>query len=104
MAEAKLKAEVREATGKQGAKNLRRQGLVPGIFYGMHKEPVSLSIDGKELSDLLHSFGRNMVVNLTVVPIRRRSRRLSMKFSTNRSPAISFMSISNTSPSKRKFM
>jgi len=66
MAEAKLKAEVREATGKQGAKNLRRQGLVPGIFYGMHKEPVSLSIDGKELSDLLHSFGRNMVVNLTV--------------------------------------
>ena len=66
MAEAKLKAEVREATGKQGAKNLRRQGLIPGIYYGKHEEPVSLSIDGKELIDLLHSFGRNTVVNLTV--------------------------------------
>jgi len=44
MAEIFLKAQVREKTGKEVARKLRRQGLIPAILYGPSTSPLPLSI------------------------------------------------------------
>ena len=64
MAEATLQVQIREKKGKQAAKHMRNEGFVPGVLYGPGKEPFLLTIDYKELFNLLHSFGRNAVVNI----------------------------------------
>lgn len=66
MSEATLAAQIREEKGKQAAKHFRRLGLIPGILYGPGEEPSMLNINGKELLTLLHTFGRNAIVNLRV--------------------------------------
>jgi len=38
-------AEVRMGTGKGAARQARREGYVPGIVYGDHKEPVAINIE-----------------------------------------------------------
>lgn len=40
--------EPRETDGKQKAKRLRREGRLPGIFYGPKAHPISLQVDMKE--------------------------------------------------------
>ncbi|MDL1970626.1 MAG: 50S ribosomal protein L25/general stress protein Ctc [Candidatus Desulfofervidaceae bacterium] len=44
MAEIFLKAQVREKTGKEVARKLRQQGLIPAILYGPSTSPTPLSI------------------------------------------------------------
>lgn len=46
-----FKAEVRTGTGKGAARQARREGYVPGIVYGDHKEPLAINI---EYYPLLH--------------------------------------------------
>ena len=64
MAEATLHVNIREEIGKQAAKHMRQKGFIPGILYGMDEKASLLSISGKELTNILHSYGRNIVVNL----------------------------------------
>ena len=66
MAVATLQVDVREGVGKQSAKRLRREGMIPGVLYGSGDKPTSLSIKLKTLLTLLHSSGRNAVVDLSV--------------------------------------
>jgi large subunit ribosomal protein L25 len=72
MPEASLVAQIRDKKGKQAAKQLRREGLVPGILYGPGEEPSMLSINVKELFNLLHTFGRNIVVNLSLASSKKK--------------------------------
>ena len=53
MAEVSLEVERREATGKEVAKKLRREGRVPAVVYGGHKEPVAITVDRKAVSELI---------------------------------------------------
>ncbi|WGF90186.1 50S ribosomal protein L25/general stress protein Ctc [Marinivivus vitaminiproducens] len=48
-----LAAEPREATGKGPSRALRRADRVPGIVYGEGKEPIKLSVAGRELRRLI---------------------------------------------------
>ena len=64
MAEVELHAKVREEKGKQAAKELRRKGFIPAVLYGKGKEASSISVNSKDLLDLLHSSGRNTIVNI----------------------------------------
>jgi large subunit ribosomal protein L25 len=48
-----LKAEKRSTIGKGPARSLRRDGKVPAVLYGSDIEPVSLSIQAKEIEVLL---------------------------------------------------
>ena len=66
MAEATLSVLKRDDAGKQAAKHLRLTGFVPGILYGKDIDNTSLSINMKDLLSLLHSEGRNAVVNLMI--------------------------------------
>ena len=66
MAEATLHVEHRTETGKQAVKRLRSSGLVPGVVYGLAEDPEKLSMNGREILDMLQKYGRNVVVNLAI--------------------------------------
>jgi large subunit ribosomal protein L25 len=53
MAEVTLEVTKRESTGKEQAKKIRREGKVPAVVYGGHKEPVAITVDRKAVSELV---------------------------------------------------
>ncbi len=53
-----LAAEKRTATGTRDARRLRDNERVPCIVYGHKEEPVSISVDLRELSDALRHHAR----------------------------------------------
>ena len=62
-----LKAGIRPQTGKKGAKECRRKGLLPGVLYGKGDEPVAVAGDPKELDHVMHTHsGGNVIIKLTV--------------------------------------
>jgi large subunit ribosomal protein L25 len=65
--EQKLVADKREGTGKGVARRLRASGRVPAVLYGHGMEPLSLSVDSRELFHLFHTgAGTNVLVDLVV--------------------------------------
>jgi large subunit ribosomal protein L25 len=56
MAEAvELKAWVRPRTGKGGARQVRREGRIPGILYGDKDAPQTIAVDYKAIFQQLHT-------------------------------------------------
>lgn len=53
MAEVTLEVSRREQTGKEVAKKLRREGKIPAVVYGGHKEPVAITVDRKSVTELV---------------------------------------------------
>jgi large subunit ribosomal protein L25 len=53
MAEVTLEVSRREATGKGVARKLRREGKIPAVVYGGHRDPVSITVDRKSVSELI---------------------------------------------------
>ena len=53
MAEVSLEVVRREAAGKEIAKKLRREGKVPAVVYGGHREPVAITVDRKSVAELV---------------------------------------------------
>ncbi len=67
MEQIKLKVSLREEKGKQAVNKLRRRGLVPGIVYHRGETPVSVVLEGKEISRILYNAGgENVLINLTI--------------------------------------
>ncbi|OIO39711.1 MAG: hypothetical protein AUJ72_00130 [Candidatus Omnitrophica bacterium CG1_02_46_14] len=67
MEQIKLKASLRETGGKQSAKKLRSQGLVPAVVYYHGDESVSIMVADKEISKIIHlAGGENVLINLTI--------------------------------------
>lgn len=65
--EQKLVGEKREGSGKGVARKLRAAGRVPAVLYGHGMDPLSLSIDSRELFHLFHTrAGTNVLVDLVV--------------------------------------
>jgi large subunit ribosomal protein L25 len=51
MAEAiELKAWARQSSGKGGARQVRRDGRIPGILYGGREDPQNIALDSKAIS------------------------------------------------------
>jgi large subunit ribosomal protein L25 len=48
-----LKAWARQRSGKGGARSTRREGRIPGILYGDKKEPESISVEYRAISQQL---------------------------------------------------
>ncbi len=55
MSDIVLPVEVRERTGKGGAREARRQGFVPGVLYGGDRDPVTISLKHNELIKAINS-------------------------------------------------
>ena len=65
--ERKLKAEPRRGTGSAAAHKVRAAGRVPAVVYGHGMEPLSVSVDAKELFQVMHTdAGMNVLVDLRV--------------------------------------
>jgi large subunit ribosomal protein L25 len=50
-----LPAEPRDRAGKGASRALRREGRVPAVVYGEKKEPLSIHVEEKLLSRMLHT-------------------------------------------------
>ncbi|MHA6721433.1 50S ribosomal protein L25/general stress protein Ctc [Sphingomonas sp. RS2018] len=48
-----LSAETRDRAGKGASRALRRDGRVPAVIYGNKQEPISISVNERELARLL---------------------------------------------------
>lgn len=55
MSENLLHAEIREVTGKEFVKKLRKQGKIPGIFYAHDEDPVPITLDERNTMKILTS-------------------------------------------------
>jgi large subunit ribosomal protein L25 len=50
-----IKCEKRNLFGKNASRRLRREGKIPGIFYGTGTETVPLTLDKQDVIDILRS-------------------------------------------------
>ncbi len=53
MNQANLQVQLRQEAGKQSAKRLRRQGLIPGIYYIHGQASINFAVDAKHLRNTL---------------------------------------------------
>ncbi|MCO5175831.1 MAG: 50S ribosomal protein L25 [Thermomicrobiales bacterium] len=61
-----LTASMRSVIGKE-TKKLRRDGVVPGVIYGpVIEEPLSVSVDMKEIDRAYVAYGPNVLIDLNV--------------------------------------
>ena len=67
MAEVRIKAERRTEAGKGPARRARAEGRVPAILYGGGIDPVSITLDRRELALAYHSdAGTNVLLDIDV--------------------------------------
>lgn len=67
MAEVKLKAIVREDTGKGAARRSRAGGKVPGVIYGHGMNPLAIEVDRREFLTALNTdAGLNVLLDLDI--------------------------------------
>lgn len=59
-----ITAQTRERTGTRFSQRLRKAGRLPAVIYGHKSDPVSISVDEKEM--LLHLHHGSHVVNVTI--------------------------------------
>jgi large subunit ribosomal protein L25 len=67
MATVSFNATAREGTGKGAARSIRREGLVPAVIYGHGRDPISLSLNARDLDKMLgHIQAESTVIDITV--------------------------------------
>lgn len=67
MAEIKLAATTGRALGNGPARRLRAEGKVPGVVYGLDKDPVAIAVDWRPLRSVLTTeAGVNVLLDLEV--------------------------------------
>jgi large subunit ribosomal protein L25 len=60
-------AEVRASRGKNEAHRTRRAGQIPAVIYGSHKDPVSVSVNPREIAKITRSAtGYNTIFKLQI--------------------------------------
>src|SRR6476469_290805 len=58
-----LTIEPRESSNSRATRRLRREGRVPGVLYGLGEEPLTFSVDARELRHALHGAGAVLEVS-----------------------------------------
>ncbi len=75
----KLNAKLRTEAGKDKVKQLRNKGVTPGVVYGAHTKPFSITVNARELGEVLHhATGENVLVDLTVEENGKATNRLAL--------------------------
>jgi large subunit ribosomal protein L25 len=70
MAEIILNAKGRTDRGKNAARRLRREGLIPAVVYGGKGDTVAVAVDPKSLQKVLRSeAGRNAILKLDIADL-----------------------------------
>lgn len=63
-----LQVEVRDGRGKQAAKQLRRQGRIPGVVYASDRESVPVSVSAYDFAGVIRNHGLSAIVKLQGLP------------------------------------
>jgi len=67
MEKRKLKVKLRDRTGKEYVKKLRKNGVLPAVLYGPHlKKSLPLQIDIKELRSFLSQSDKAKIITLEI--------------------------------------
>jgi len=67
MAEISITAKSRDERGKNAARRIRREGLIPAVVYGGKGDNVAVAVDPKALLKVLRSeAGRNTILRLEI--------------------------------------
>ncbi|MFQ6067139.1 MAG: 50S ribosomal protein L25/general stress protein Ctc [bacterium] len=67
MEKRKLRVKLRDRTGKEYVKKLRKDGILPAVLYGPHlKKSLPLQIDIKELHSFLSHSDRARIITLEI--------------------------------------
>ena len=75
----KLKAQKRTVIGRNAIKNIKKEGLVPGVVYGSQTEPMALQVDGRELKNVLaHASSEHVLVELEIIDGDQSTSRLAL--------------------------
>ncbi|MCB4792808.1 MAG: 50S ribosomal protein L25 [Elusimicrobia bacterium] len=62
-----LRVEPRELKSKNTLKTLRKEGKVPGVFYGHGEKTTHVAVNAKEFDKFLHSgVGKNVLIDLNI--------------------------------------
>ena len=80
MEQLELKATFRDQRGKGAAKRLRREGVIPGIFYGPDTQPVPLTLNPKDLEKAMATeYGSRVLLKLTIEGYDKKKRNAMVK-------------------------
>lgn len=67
MEQVELSAEVREQLGKGPVRRLKREGLIPSVLYGPKTRPIPLTLNYKEIREILSkAAGTNVLISLRI--------------------------------------
>lgn len=67
MKQIELAVSIRHKTGKEIAKKLRAQGMIPAVIYGPGTEPIPLAVKANELKRILYRYREEQIIfNLTL--------------------------------------
>jgi large subunit ribosomal protein L25 len=67
MAEQSLAVQLRTEKGKEAARRLRRQGLIPAVVYGHREEAIPVTLNPQHLAKALRGgAGERSLINLTI--------------------------------------
>ena len=63
----KLSAQTRSTVGRSAVNKIKAQGLVPACIYGGHDKPQNLTLNKREISNLLsHATSEHVLVDLEI--------------------------------------
>ena len=75
----KLSAQTRSVAGRSAVNKIKAQGLVPAVIYGGHDKPMNLSLNKREISNLLaHATSEHVLVDLEIADGPQKSSRLAL--------------------------
>jgi large subunit ribosomal protein L25 len=75
----KLTAHTRLATGRTAVNKIKQQGLVPAVVYGGKDKPIALSVNAREISNILaHATSEHFLVDLEIADGGSKSSRLAL--------------------------
>jgi large subunit ribosomal protein L25 len=69
----KLNAKKREILGKR-VKNLRQQGMLPGVVFGKDLESIPITLDKKEFEKVYQEAGESTLIDVEITDGNRRHR------------------------------
>jgi large subunit ribosomal protein L25 len=75
----KLKAHTRTLLGRNAIKQIKGEGLVPGVIYGTNQAPMPLQVDNRELSTVLaHASSEHILVQLEIIDGNQSTNKLAL--------------------------
>jgi len=80
MKEMTLKVKSRKETGTSGSKKLRKEGKIPGVFYGAGEKSVLLELDERSFLSIMRSgLGENVIIDLNIDGDEKNSKKVLIK-------------------------